>query len=43
MKVTEKYPIDKTLECERVFSTVDQEHPGVRMVMEQGDVNLAGP
>ena len=26
-----------------VFRTTDPEHPGVKMVMEQGEVNLAGP
>jgi len=30
-------------ECEHVFRTTDPEHPGVKMVMAQGDVNLAGP
>lgn len=43
MKVTEKYTIDKAHECMMVFKTTDLEHPGVKMVMEQGDVNLAGP
>ena len=43
MKVTEKYTIDKAHECATVFKTTDMEHPGVKMVMEQGDVNLAGP
>lgn len=43
MKVTEKYSIDKAHECATVFKTTDLEHPGVKMVMEQGDVNLAGP
>lgn len=43
MKVSEKYPIDKTHECLSVFRTADIEHPGVRMVMDQGEVNLAGP
>ena len=43
MKVTEKYAIDKAHECATVFKTTDMEHPGVKMVMEQGDVNLAGP
>ena len=43
MSVAEKYTIDKALECESVFRTTDQEHPGVRMVMQQGEVNLAGP
>ncbi len=43
MTVTEKYGIDKAHECMMVFKTTDMEHPGVKMVMEQGDVNLAGP
>lgn len=43
MQVTEKYRIDKSHECMTVFKTADPEHPGVRMVMEQGEFNLAGP
>lgn len=43
MTVTAKYRIDKAHECQSVFRTTDPAHPGVRMVMEQGDVNLAGP
>ena len=43
MRVTEQYRIDKAHECQAVFRTTDAEHPGVRMVMQQGDVNLAGP
>jgi len=43
MRVTEKYAIDKAHECRAVFRTADPEHPGVKMVMEQGEVNLAGP
>ncbi len=43
MQVTEKYAIDKAHECATVFKTTDLEHPGVKMVMEQGDINLAGP
>src|SRR5579884_216640 len=43
MRVTEQYRIDKAHECEAIFRTTDAEHPGVRMVMQQGDVNLAGP
>ena len=43
MRVTEKYSIDKAHECAMVFNTTDIEHPGVKMVMEQGEVNLAGP
>ena len=43
MTVNDKYRIDKTHECASVFRTTDAEHPGVRMVMEQGEINLAGP
>jgi len=43
MKVTEKYTIDRAFECKQVFTTDDSEHPGVAKVMEQADVNLAGP
>ena len=43
MRVTEKYGIDKAHECASVFRTTDPSHPGVKMVMEQGEVNLAGP
>ncbi|MBM2813951.1 MAG: Sulfate adenylyltransferase [Ignavibacteria bacterium] len=43
MKIEEKYSINKELECDSVFQTTEPEHPGVRMVLEQGEVNLAGP
>jgi len=43
MKVTEKYSIDKKHECQKIFATTDEAHPGVQKVMEQGPVNLAGP
>jgi sulfate adenylyltransferase len=43
MTVAEQYRIDKAHECRTVFRTTDSAHPGVKMVMEQGDVNLAGP
>ena len=43
MRVTEKYAIDKAHECKAVFRTTDPAHPGVQMVMAQGEVNLAGP
>jgi sulfate adenylyltransferase len=43
MQVSEKYAIDKAHECMSVFRTADTEHPGVKMVMAQGEVNLAGP
>lgn len=40
--VTEKYSIDKMHECKKVFNTTDKNHPGVLMVMNQGNVNIAG-
>ena len=43
MRVTEKYGIEKTHECSMVFRTTELEHPGVRMVMQQSEMNLAGP
>ena len=43
MTLTEKYTIDKEHECMQVYKTTDLEHPGVKMVMEQGEINLAGP
>ena len=43
MLVTEKYAIDKEHECATVFRTTDPRHPGVKLVMDQGEVNFAGP
>ena len=43
MSVAEKYSIDKELECENVYRTIDPAHPGVQKVREQGPVNLGGP
>ena len=42
MTVSEKYGIDKDHECNTIYKTTELEHPGVAMVMAQGDVNLAG-
>ena len=43
LAVTERYAIDKHLECREVYGTTDESHPGVAKVMAQGAVNLAGP
>jgi sulfate adenylyltransferase len=43
MKVSEKYEIDRARECQSVFRTANAEHPGVAMVLQQPEVNLAGP
>ncbi len=43
MEVREKYSIDKQLEAEHVYHTADPKHPGVAKVLQQGEINLAGP
>ena len=43
MEVREKYSIDKQFEVQHVYRTADPKHPGVAKVLQQGDVNLAGP
>ena len=42
IKVDEKYKIDKKEECREVFKTVDEKHPGVKMVMNQREFNIGG-
>jgi sulfate adenylyltransferase len=43
MRITESYRIEKPRECQAVFRTTDSAHPGVAMVMQQPEFNLAGP
>ncbi len=38
----EIYTIDKLVEAECVFKTTDINHPGVKMLMDQPEVNLSG-
>ena len=40
---SEKYAVVSLHECATVFQTTDPAHPGVKMVMDQGEINLAGP
>ena len=42
MVVSEKYTINKELECKEVFQTTNTDHPGVAIVMAQGKYNIAG-
>ena len=42
MTVTEKYKHDKALEIPNVYKTEDEAHPGVKIVKQQGNWNLAG-
>jgi sulfate adenylyltransferase len=43
MAVREKYSIDKKVEAEHGYRTTDPKHPGVAKLLQQGDINLAGP
>ena len=43
LRVEERYRIDRHHECREVFRTADPAHPGVAKVLQQGEVNLAGP
>ena len=42
LTVEDKYSPDLTLQCEKVFGTADESHPGVAKVMAQPPVNLGG-
>ncbi len=42
-KVNESYQIDKGFECHHVYTTKEEDHPGVKMVMAQKAWNIAGP
>lgn len=42
LQLTEKYHYDKTREAINVYRTDDAKHPGVQVVYNQGEINLAG-
>ncbi|MEP0870239.1 sulfate adenylyltransferase [Trichocoleus desertorum AS-A10] len=43
LELTQKYQYDKAHEAINVYRTDDEKHPGVKVVYNQGPVNLAGP
>ncbi|MGE5672632.1 MAG: sulfate adenylyltransferase [Mycobacterium leprae] len=43
MQVTDRYEYDKEAEARAVFRTTDPAHPGVRRLLQQGEVYLGGP
>lgn len=43
LELSEKYRYDKTQEAINVYRTDEDKHPGVKVVYEQGAINLAGP
>jgi sulfate adenylyltransferase len=42
LHLAEKYDHDRERECREVYRTTDLEHPGVALVMDQGEVCLGG-
>ena len=43
LELTQKYTYDKKHEAVNVYRTEEDAHPGVKVIYEQGAVNLAGP
>lgn len=43
LMVEEKYPYEKRLEASKVYRTEEEQHPGVRVVYQQGEILLGGP
>lgn len=43
LELTQKYRYNKTHEAVNVYRTDEEKHPGVKVVYEQGEINLAGP
>ena len=43
LELTQKYTYDKEHEAINVYRTKEDAHPGVKVIYEQGAVNLAGP
>lgn len=43
LELTQKYRYNKALEAVNVYRTEDLNHPGVKVLYEQGPINLAGP
>ncbi|MBL1209419.1 sulfate adenylyltransferase, partial [Geminocystis sp. GBBB08] len=43
LELTHKYRYNKAHEAINVYRTDEEQHPGVKVVYEQGEINLAGP
>jgi sulfate adenylyltransferase len=43
LELSQKYTYDKQQEAIQVYQTDEDQHPGVKVVYDQGAVNLAGP
>ena len=43
LELTQKYRYNKAHEAINVYGTDEDKHPGVKVIYEQGEINLAGP
>ena len=43
MTIEEKYSYDKQLEARKVYRALEEVHPGVKVLYQQGDILLGGP
>lgn len=43
LELTQKYRYNKAHEAENVYGTDETKHPGVKVIYDQGPINLAGP
>jgi sulfate adenylyltransferase len=43
LELTQKYRYNKAHEAINVYRTDEEAHPGVKVIYEQGEINLAGP
>ncbi|MGQ4646799.1 sulfate adenylyltransferase [Lyngbya aestuarii] len=43
LELTQKYRYDKNREAVKVYRTDEEKHPGVQVIYNQGEINLAGP
>jgi len=43
LELTQKYRYDKNREAVQVYRTDEDKHPGVQVIYNQGEINLAGP
>lgn len=43
LELTQKYRYNKTHEATNVYRTDEDKHPGVKVIYDQGPINLAGP
>ncbi|MFA5863705.1 MAG: sulfate adenylyltransferase [Phycisphaerae bacterium] len=43
LTITSKYKHNKDLEAEKIYKTLDKQHPGVAIVYSEGDICLGGP